>query len=253
VKMKQKTETINKLPKNLKLIAAIGNGKDTACIMSAVSMLRGLKFSDSPPCVCPVIRNFAIKVNDKSWWKSDDERTKVLLPVMKYLLDTKSTKIVEKKRIRLLVLFAAREFAPAWLELTKKPELIVHAKKLRAIKDNSNFQLIRELCLEAKKAAAAAADAAAAAAYAAAAAAYAAADAAAAAAYAAAAADAYAADAYAAVAYAAADAAAYAAAYAAADAYADAAAAYAAADAAALRLRLRGKCVKILIELSKVK
>lgn len=53
------------LDKPLKLCAGPGNGENEACLLTAVSMLMGdSAMSDSPSCVCPLLRGFIPPVND---------------------------------------------------------------------------------------------------------------------------------------------------------------------------------------------
>lgn len=64
---------------NLTLIAGVGDGKHTACLMSARALLDGRPFGDSHPSA--VLRSLGIRINDGPWWDSDAERTAMLLPL----------------------------------------------------------------------------------------------------------------------------------------------------------------------------
>jgi hypothetical protein len=84
----------NKL-EGFKLVAGVGSIADkTACIMSAASILAGEPFSDSVSCVCPVVREFSIRLNDSL---PDSERQKLLL-VAGRLLGTKGDAALERRR-----------------------------------------------------------------------------------------------------------------------------------------------------------
>jgi hypothetical protein len=63
----------------LRLVAGAGDGVNTACLMSARALLDGRGLVDSHPSL--VIRTVGVRINDAKWWKSDEERTRVLMPV----------------------------------------------------------------------------------------------------------------------------------------------------------------------------
>jgi hypothetical protein len=54
-----------------------GDGKKTACLMSARSLLDGRPFGDGHPS--NVLRRIGIRINDGPWWESNEERTSLLL------------------------------------------------------------------------------------------------------------------------------------------------------------------------------
>lgn len=56
----------------IRLCRGAGNGKNAACLMTAVSMINGRPWErDAPSCVCPSITNFAVPTNDAM---SDEQR-----------------------------------------------------------------------------------------------------------------------------------------------------------------------------------
>jgi hypothetical protein len=196
------------------------------CAMEAVAWLADERWSDKPECACPIISAFVRRWNDGIC--NDETRTRLLRPLIPRLLNTRSTKAIERRRMWMAVDWSIRASTPAFLRLV--PSLELHADMLASLPEIVSAETLRDartLVQAARKDAASAyadADASAAAAdaaYAASAYAYADADASAAAADAA-----YAASAYA-------SASAYAAASAYADADADAAYAYASASASA--------------------
>ena len=84
--------------------------------------------TDAPACVCPVLRNFVVSWNDSL--RSDEERTRILGPVLPRLLDTRSTRDVERRRSAMALDWLIRTFTPAWLDLAK---LASEAKALRGL------------------------------------------------------------------------------------------------------------------------
>lgn len=65
--------------KSISLIAGVGDGEHTACIMSARALLDGRAFSDRHPSAW--LRAIGIRLNDGGGWDSDAERTATLLPL----------------------------------------------------------------------------------------------------------------------------------------------------------------------------
>jgi len=202
------------LSKKVHLVSGKGagaNGTIDVCVVQATDWLVGRDGkSDSPSCVDPVIRGFAIRLNDAgafSQWRDE------LKPFAARLANTNQGHALTRKRRFACADWAIREIAPLAIDACgKAPELAAELRALPPIVDKATALAGRDVARRAKRKLRA----------------YAYADAYAAAAYADAYADAYAADA----AYA--DASAADAAYAAA-AYADAAyaaAAYADASAA---------------------
>jgi hypothetical protein len=213
-----------------------------ACVMEMVAILQGLPVRDDPPCVAADLRRLLIRINDGSFWDSDEQRTAALAPYITKVIGTADGgQGLMRRRAFVAADHAVRVFAPAALDYRG---LHAHAATLRALRPIVDAETAREGSAAAAYAAAYAA------------AAYAAADAAA-----------YAAAADAAAYAAAADAAAYAAAAAyasanaadaAADAYAAAAAAaYASAnaadDAAAGREKARNSVLRMLDRMLAVK
>jgi hypothetical protein len=59
----------------LTLVHGVGDGKKTACLFSARSLLDGRPFGDAHPS--KVLRAVGIRINDGPWWSSDAERAKL--------------------------------------------------------------------------------------------------------------------------------------------------------------------------------
>lgn len=127
----------------LTFISGAGDGKQTACLMSARSLLDGRPFGDQHPSA--VLRRIGIRINDGPWWNDDVERTRVLLPLAldKRLCATKcdASPKAEKKRAGMAAHWALSWAAPFALDAAadalqdKKPKqakiLRGHAEKLR--------------------------------------------------------------------------------------------------------------------------
>jgi len=107
-----------------------GESEQQFCVMEAVAYIAGEPWSDRPQCACPVIAAFLRNWNDRI--RDDEERTRLLKPLIVKLVGTKATKDVERRRVVMLVDWSIRESLPAWLDLT--PALKPHADTLRALK-----------------------------------------------------------------------------------------------------------------------
>ncbi|MEL7447325.1 MAG: hypothetical protein AAGK02_16225, partial [Pseudomonadota bacterium] len=99
-----------------------------ACIMEAVSYIAGEPWSDHPECVCPVIARFLRNWNDNL--RSNEERDRLLKPLIPVILDTKSTPAIEEQRSYLALDWMVRVFTPTWLRLAKLDD---HADRLVAL------------------------------------------------------------------------------------------------------------------------
>jgi hypothetical protein len=104
------------------------NGDFNACVMEAVSYVAGEEWSDTPACVCPVIGVFLRSWNDSL--QNDEDRTRLLRPLIAKVVGTKATPEVELARVMLCVDWSCREWLPAWLDLV--PSLVKHAVILRS-------------------------------------------------------------------------------------------------------------------------
>jgi hypothetical protein len=118
--------------RRIRLISGVGDGKHTACLMSARSLLDGRPFSDAHPSA--VLRAFGVSINDASWWDDDAERTRVLLPVA---LDVRlcasrvdASPAAERLRAFRLADVAVRRWAPIALDAAGRPD---EARRLREL------------------------------------------------------------------------------------------------------------------------
>jgi hypothetical protein len=99
------------------------------CVMEAVAYVAGEPWSDHPVCACPVIGAFLRSWNDGL--RSDEERTRLLKPLVLRLVESKSTPAVEEARAYLALDWLIRTYTPVWLDLV--PGLQSHAQALRAL------------------------------------------------------------------------------------------------------------------------
>jgi hypothetical protein len=137
----------------------------TFCVMEAVAFVAGEPWSDHPQCACPVISAFLRSWNDSL--PSDDERDRLLKPLVARLVGTKSTKAIEKRRATMAVDWMVRTCTPTWLRLaglTKQAEAL---ESLPEITDFAKCPSLKRPLEAARKDAAAAGAAAGAAAWAA--------------------------------------------------------------------------------------
>jgi hypothetical protein len=151
------------LVRDLKLInlAYGGHGSRTngLCALEAAAWLAGEPHSDHPECVSPVIAAFMRSWNDSL--KTDDDRDRLLKPLLKKILNTRGSAEAKLARAMMCVDWAIREWLPEFLSLT--PALEPHAAKLRAAKPIQtwgDFDKVVPLIAKAKEDAAAARDAA---------------------------------------------------------------------------------------------
>ncbi len=102
---------------------------DGACVMELVSYVAGEPWADHPKCACPVITDFLISWNDSL--RTDEERTRLLKPLIPLVIGTRSTKEVEERRSYMALDWLIRVFTPKWLDLV--PALHEHTKALREL------------------------------------------------------------------------------------------------------------------------
>ena len=82
------------------------------CATEAVAYIAEEPHSDQPECVCPVICAFVRNWNDQL---PDEDRTRLLLPLVPKLVGTRSTKVVERRRSLLAADWLVRVNTPTWL------------------------------------------------------------------------------------------------------------------------------------------
>lgn len=102
-----------------------------ACVMEAVAYVAGEPWSDHPACACPVISAFLRSWNDSLC--TDEDRDRLLKPLVLQLIDTKSTPAAEERRAYLALDWMVRVFTPKWLDLV--PALAPHSKALRDLEE----------------------------------------------------------------------------------------------------------------------
>ncbi len=127
---------------------AHGSPKQGFCVMEAVAYVASEPFSDHPQCACPVIASFLRSWNDNL---SDEDRSRLLKPLVPRLLNTRSTLEVEDRRAWLAFDWLVREFAPSWLVLVH--DLHPHAARLRALPEVRDLATARGAGAEAHVAA----------------------------------------------------------------------------------------------------
>ena len=96
-----------------------------ACFMEAVSYVSGEPWSDTPACACPVLGAFLRTWNDDL---SDTDRDRLLRPLVRRLVGSRSTPEVEARRSWLAMDWLVRTNTPTWLRLV--PALVPHADAL---------------------------------------------------------------------------------------------------------------------------
>ena len=95
-----------------------GNHEDIskgACFMEAAAYVAGEPWSDHPACACPVITAFMISWNDAL--PSDEERTRLLKPLIPMIIGTRGSKALGNRRATMAADWLVRTHTPAWLRL----------------------------------------------------------------------------------------------------------------------------------------
>ena len=114
---------LEKLPKVTLKSGGHDNFKQGACAMELVSWLAGERFSDHPECASLVIAAFMRNWNDSL--RSDEDRTRLLLPLVPKLVGTRGSEALEHRRSLMAADWLVRTHTPAWLRLaglTKQAE-----------------------------------------------------------------------------------------------------------------------------------
>ncbi len=87
------------------------------CAMEAVAWLNGEPHSASPKCASPVITTFMIGWNDRL--RTNEQRDRLLRPLLEGIIGTRSTAEVEQKRREMLRSWANNVALPKYLEAAK--------------------------------------------------------------------------------------------------------------------------------------
>lgn len=90
------------------------SAEDGLCVMEAVAFVAGEPFSDHPVCASHVISCFVRDWNDAL---PDDERDRLLLPLVPRLIGTRGSHSLEDRRALMAGDWLLRVCVPAWLRL----------------------------------------------------------------------------------------------------------------------------------------
>ena len=104
------------------------------CVMEAVAYVAGEPWSDHPACTCPVITAFMVSWNDSL--PNDDDRARLLLPLIPALVGTRGSKALETRRANMTADWYIRVHTPAWLRLAG---LTTQAEALEAFPEITDF------------------------------------------------------------------------------------------------------------------
>jgi hypothetical protein len=97
------------------------------CAMEMVAYIAGEQHSDHPRCACPVLTSFVVAFNDGL--RSDEERDRLLRPVLIRLVGTRNPAL-EERRSWMAFDSLVREYTPAFLDLAG---LGTEAERLRSL------------------------------------------------------------------------------------------------------------------------
>ena len=101
------------------------------CVMEAVAWFAGESHSDAPHCACPVIANFARRLNDNL----DDEQRQRLTPLIPALALSRAEQPIMLKRAFIAADYAVRVFAPIELDARGLKEQATALRGLAPIVD----------------------------------------------------------------------------------------------------------------------
>ena len=125
---------VTAIPERLAQVTTLDKGDHDAktpgewCVMEAAAYVAGEPWSDHPQCACPVITAFMISWNDSL---PDEDRTRLLAPLIPAIVGTRSTPAVESRRSFMALDWLIRVHTPKWLALN--PKLQDHAEALRGL------------------------------------------------------------------------------------------------------------------------
>ena len=110
------------------------NGKAAVCMMEWVAYLAHEKHGDHPDCACPVLAAYGRRLNDASW-PSDAGRTEALGPMVVAMINTRSTREVERKRAWFFADRTIRELLPMVMRMSA--ELVGKLTKYKRAADDA--------------------------------------------------------------------------------------------------------------------
>lgn len=105
------------------------------CAMEMVAWLAGEPHSDEPSCACPVLGAFVRACNDSM---DDEQRNRLLRPLVPFLLDSRRTAAVERARGLVAVDHLVRTLLPNWLRRQRRLEeaqLLFDLPPIRRLED----------------------------------------------------------------------------------------------------------------------
>lgn len=105
------------------------------CAMEMVAWLAGEPHSDEPSCSCPVLGAFVRACNDSM---DDEQRNRLLKPLVPFLLDSRRTAAVERARGLVAVDHLVRTLLPNWLRRQRRLEeaqLLFDLPPIRRLED----------------------------------------------------------------------------------------------------------------------
>ena len=129
------------LPERLERISRLKSGSTSPndegamCVMEAVAYVAGEPWSDHPACACPVLTAFMVAWNDGL--PNDEERDRLLMPLIPRLVGTRGSKALEARRATMAADWYVRVQLPAWLRLSGLND---HADTLAAFPEILSFE-----------------------------------------------------------------------------------------------------------------
>ena len=119
------------------------------CAMQAVSWLAGYtNFSDSPLCVCPVIRHYIIRLNDS--WLFDGKHRGELKPFLPRTIGTIGSGELSRQRGFIATDFAVRRFAPMWMRFLKREDWAAELEAVGPVTDRGSATLAQDVARKIK-------------------------------------------------------------------------------------------------------
>lgn len=110
------------------------------CLLELAAVFAGQPFSDTPPCVSPVLGAFGRRLNDAL----PDDKRQALKPLIPSLVDTAGDGL-DEARSYLALDWLIRTYLPTWLRLvpalTAQADLLVQHAPITSLEEDSAIDL----------------------------------------------------------------------------------------------------------------
>lgn len=142
------TDLVERISEPWTLARGVGTQGESGCWMAYAAFATEGAWHDHPKCVCPVVADLCIKIND---WLPDDRRAEVILPRLYDPIGTAQGREIMQRRAFHCADRAVRMFAPDALDAAGVPHSL---RELPPVVDVESAKLAAEAAESAKSAAA---------------------------------------------------------------------------------------------------